>query len=155
MAGDGTSKSAASRRFVALSAERLAEWMATHLSKLDLLIIQIDGAQQPLGLVGVVAQTWRSASLPLPISTSTYTRPNWNPSAAPNRSSASRCASMPSPDLPRLEVETRTHPTSDLLAMDASRRQTQRTHDEQARPCSCRSRVRAIRAKALALECLA
>jgi hypothetical protein len=48
MAGDGTSKSAASRRFVALSAERLAEWMATHLSKLDLLIIQIDGAQQPL-----------------------------------------------------------------------------------------------------------
>jgi hypothetical protein len=93
MAGDGTSKSAASRRFVALSAERLAEWMATHLSKLDLLIIQIDGAQQPLGLVGVVAQTWRSASLPLPISTSTYTRPNWNPSAAPNRSSASRCAS--------------------------------------------------------------
>ena len=28
IAGDGTSKSAASRRFVALSAERLAEWMA-------------------------------------------------------------------------------------------------------------------------------
>ena len=28
MAGDGTSKSAASRRFVALSAERLAKWMA-------------------------------------------------------------------------------------------------------------------------------
>ena len=28
-AGDGTSKSAASRRFVALSAERLAEWMAS------------------------------------------------------------------------------------------------------------------------------
>ena len=35
-AGDGTSKSAASRRFVALSAERLAEWMASDLSKLDL-----------------------------------------------------------------------------------------------------------------------
>ena len=43
IAGDGTSKSAASRRFVALSAERLAEWMASDLSKLDLLVIQIDG----------------------------------------------------------------------------------------------------------------
>jgi putative transposase len=31
-AGDGTSKSAASRRFVALSAERLAGWMASDLS---------------------------------------------------------------------------------------------------------------------------
>jgi putative transposase len=41
--GDGTSKSAASRRFVALSAARLAEWMASDLSKLDLLVIQIDG----------------------------------------------------------------------------------------------------------------
>ena len=29
IAGDGTSKSAASRRFVALSAERMAEWMAS------------------------------------------------------------------------------------------------------------------------------
>jgi hypothetical protein len=34
MAGDGTSKSAASRRFVALSAERLAKWMSSDLSKL-------------------------------------------------------------------------------------------------------------------------
>jgi putative transposase len=42
IAGDGTSKSAASRRFVALSAERRAEWMASDLSKLDLLVIQID-----------------------------------------------------------------------------------------------------------------
>jgi len=41
--GTGVSKSAVSRRFVALSAERLAEWMAADLSKLDLLIIQIDG----------------------------------------------------------------------------------------------------------------
>ena len=32
--GDGTSKSAASRRFVARSAERMAEWMASDLSKL-------------------------------------------------------------------------------------------------------------------------
>lgn len=42
-AGDGTSKSAASRRFVALSATRLAAWMASDLSQLDLLVIQIDG----------------------------------------------------------------------------------------------------------------
>jgi putative transposase len=42
-AGDGTSKSAASRRFVALSAERMAAWMASDLSDLDLLVIQIDG----------------------------------------------------------------------------------------------------------------
>src|SRR5450830_1487367 len=41
--GDGTSKSAASRRFVALSADRLAEWMSLDLSKLDILVIQIDG----------------------------------------------------------------------------------------------------------------
>ncbi|MGH7074567.1 MAG: IS256 family transposase, partial [Stellaceae bacterium] len=37
------SKLAVSRRFVALSAERMTEWMAADLSKLDLLIIQIDG----------------------------------------------------------------------------------------------------------------
>ena len=43
VAGDGTSKSAASRRFVALSAQRLAAWMASDLSTLDLLVIQIDG----------------------------------------------------------------------------------------------------------------
>jgi hypothetical protein len=43
LVGDGTSKSAASRRFVALSADRLAEWMASDLSELDLLVIQIDG----------------------------------------------------------------------------------------------------------------
>src|SRR3974390_1874565 len=35
VAGDGTSKSAASRRFVALSAQRLAAWMASDLSKLE------------------------------------------------------------------------------------------------------------------------
>lgn len=40
--GAGVSKSAASRRFVALSAERMREWMAADLSKLDLLAIQID-----------------------------------------------------------------------------------------------------------------
>ena len=41
--GAGLSKSAASRRFVALSAERMKEWMTSDLSKLDLLVIQIDG----------------------------------------------------------------------------------------------------------------
>jgi putative transposase len=42
-AGAGLSKSAASRRFVALSAVRMKEWMASDLSSLDLLVIQIDG----------------------------------------------------------------------------------------------------------------
>jgi putative transposase len=41
--GAGVSKSAVSRRFVALSAERMAAWMAADLSQLDLLAIQIDG----------------------------------------------------------------------------------------------------------------
>src|SRR5689334_15286975 len=41
--GAGVSKSAASRRFVALSAERMAQWMTADLSQLDLLAIQIDG----------------------------------------------------------------------------------------------------------------
>ena len=41
--GAGVSKSAASRRFVALSAERMAAWMAQDLSGLDLLAVQIDG----------------------------------------------------------------------------------------------------------------
>ena len=41
--GAGLSKSAASRRFVALAAERMKEWMACDLSRLDLLAIQIDG----------------------------------------------------------------------------------------------------------------
>ena len=54
-AGDGTSKSAASRRFVALSAERMAEWMTSDLSKLDLLVIQIDGLHVGNDLVLVAA----------------------------------------------------------------------------------------------------
>lgn len=36
-------KSAVSRRFVALSAEKMEAWMAADLSGLDLLVIQIDG----------------------------------------------------------------------------------------------------------------
>jgi transposase-like protein len=55
VAGDGTSKSAASRRFVALSADRLAEWMASDLSKLELLVIQIDGLHIGNDLVLVAA----------------------------------------------------------------------------------------------------
>jgi len=42
-AGAGVSKSAVSRRFVALSAAQMKEWMAADLSKRDLLVIQIDG----------------------------------------------------------------------------------------------------------------
>ena len=42
-AGSGVSKSALSRRFVALSAGRMNEWMAADLSQLDLLAIQIEG----------------------------------------------------------------------------------------------------------------
>jgi len=41
--GSGVSKSAASRRFVALSTERMEAWLAQDLSALDLLAIQIDG----------------------------------------------------------------------------------------------------------------
>ncbi len=41
--GDGTSKSAASRRFVALSQQRLEDWLASDISQLDLLVIRIHG----------------------------------------------------------------------------------------------------------------
>jgi transposase-like protein len=55
VAGDGTSKSAASRRFVALSAERMSEWMASDLSQLDLVVIQIDGLHIGNDLILVAA----------------------------------------------------------------------------------------------------
>ena len=35
---------------MALSAERLAEWMASDLSQLDLLVIQLDGLSRSSGL---------------------------------------------------------------------------------------------------------
>jgi putative transposase len=54
-AGSGVSKSAASRHFVALSAERLREWLATDLSALDLLVVQIDGIHITDELVLVAA----------------------------------------------------------------------------------------------------
>ncbi len=54
-AGCGLSKSAASRRFVALSAARMKEWMASDLSGLDLLVIQIDGIHMDEDLILVAA----------------------------------------------------------------------------------------------------
>jgi transposase-like protein len=54
-AGSGVSKSAASRHFVALSAARLREWLATDLSGLDLLVVQIDGIHITEHLVLVAA----------------------------------------------------------------------------------------------------
>lgn len=53
--GTGVSKSAASRRFVALSAERMAAWMAQDLSGLDLLAVQIDGIHVTEDLVLLAA----------------------------------------------------------------------------------------------------
>src|SRR3954465_14216848 len=54
--GDGPSKSAVSRKFVALSSAKLKDWLASDLSSLDLLAIQIDGlhVQEDLILVAAV-----------------------------------------------------------------------------------------------------
>lgn len=54
--GDGTSKSAASRRFVALSQQRLEDWLASDISKFDLLVIQIDGPHvaEDIVLIGAI-----------------------------------------------------------------------------------------------------
>src|SRR5438132_532193 len=54
-AGAGLSKSAASRRYVALSAARMRDWMASDLSALDLLVIQIDGIHMDEDLILVAA----------------------------------------------------------------------------------------------------
>ena len=54
--GNGVSKSAASRRFVALSAERMAQWMTADLSELDLLMIQIDGMH--IGMICPGRRAW-------------------------------------------------------------------------------------------------
>ena len=53
--GDGVSKSAVSRRFVALSAAQLKTWMEADLSKLGLLVIQIDGIHIDQDLVLLAA----------------------------------------------------------------------------------------------------
>ena len=54
--GAGLSKSAVSRRFVALTEEKLTEWMSCDLSRLDLLVIQIDGMHldENLLMIGAV-----------------------------------------------------------------------------------------------------
>lgn len=59
--GSGLSKSAVSRRFKALTEARLSEWMASDLSNLDLLVIQIDGLHMSdkllmVGAVGIDAE---------------------------------------------------------------------------------------------------
>ena len=54
-AGSGLSKSAVSRRFVALSSARLKEWMVSDLSGLDLLVIQIDGIHMDEDMILVAA----------------------------------------------------------------------------------------------------
>jgi putative transposase len=54
-AGSGLSKSAASRHFVALSSARLQEWLAADLSRLDVLVVQIDGIHIGQDLVLVAA----------------------------------------------------------------------------------------------------
>src|SRR6266498_2303838 len=80
--GDGTSKSAASRRFVALSAERMAEWMASDLSQLDLLVIQIDGLH--IGNDLVLVAHWQR---PGPGRRPRYRRGRQQASARPRRGS--------------------------------------------------------------------
>src|SRR5215218_5895740 len=66
-AGAGLSRSAASRRFVALSAERMAAWMARDLSALDLLAVQIDGIHvtEDLVLLAAVGIDGEGAKHPL------------------------------------------------------------------------------------------
>jgi transposase-like protein len=54
-AGSGVSKSAASRHFVALSSARLQEWLGADLSRLDILVVQIDGIHISQDLVLVAA----------------------------------------------------------------------------------------------------
>jgi putative transposase len=61
--GAGLSKSATSRRFVALSAERMKEWMASHLSKLELLVIQIDGTSRKTWCCWPPSASWATSTL--------------------------------------------------------------------------------------------
>src|SRR3954467_11432061 len=65
--GDGTSKSAVSRKFVALSRTKLRDWLSSDLSALDLLAIQIDGlhVSDELILVAAVGIDGRGEKHPL------------------------------------------------------------------------------------------
>lgn len=67
--GSGVSKSAASRRFVALSAEKLNAFMSADLSKLDLLVVQIDGlhVSEDLVLVAVIGIDDQGGKHPLAV----------------------------------------------------------------------------------------
>ena len=65
--GAGVSKSAASRHFVALSAERMKEWMGADLSKLDIMVVQIDGIHISEHLVLVAALGIDSEGLKHPL----------------------------------------------------------------------------------------
>jgi transposase-like protein len=67
--GAGVSKSAASRRFVALSSERMKDWMAADLAKLDLLVIQIDGIhiREDLVLLAAVGVDGQGEKHPLAV----------------------------------------------------------------------------------------
>jgi hypothetical protein len=60
----GLPKSAASRRFVPLSAERLEGWVAWNLSKPDQLVIQIDGIRIEEHLVLLDAVGTAASTLP-------------------------------------------------------------------------------------------
>ena len=55
------------RRFVALSAARMKDWMASDLSGLDLLVIQIDGIHmdEDLILVAAISVDAKGDELPL------------------------------------------------------------------------------------------
>src|SRR5579859_1001258 len=67
--GDSRSKSAVSRRFVALSAARMTEWMSSDLSQIDLLAIQIDGLhiREDLTLVAAVGVDSEGGKHPLAV----------------------------------------------------------------------------------------
>ena len=54
--GSGLSKSAVSRRLVALTQRKLTDWMSSDLAKLDLVVIQIDGMHldENLLMIGAV-----------------------------------------------------------------------------------------------------
>jgi putative transposase len=59
------SKSATSRRFVALSAARMKEWMVSDLGHLDIMVVQIDGIHiaEDIVLVARSASTARAQSI--------------------------------------------------------------------------------------------
>ena len=65
--GAGITKSAVSRRFVALSGAQLQSWMAADLSQLDLLVIQIDGIhiEQDMVLLAAVGIDGEGVKHPL------------------------------------------------------------------------------------------